>query len=296
MSKSAVALGGEDPVPSYEESIACSTTGSSTWNPATLHQQLDETRLTRVRNILSTYVDPLLAVQGASGLYKTIFLLVPSNADSLQQHNNNPVSEYSSTYSHPKKPEVLGFAATDVVKLIYLKGEEHTVEFWRQTAVMKELATNLRMRLKISGHRIEEEEAAEEERRGKDSTIEASQSSRSLASQSPSSAAKEQKTGGWFRSKPKPKKAEKSISLWETTAPSEATIVNQKLGWRAAHDDPSSSQNITNSSTSRKPLCAGVVRVQVEWKEICLRVENVVGLYETQKGPGICLSVEVGAS
>ncbi|KAF5016734.1 hypothetical protein F66182_11486, partial [Fusarium sp. NRRL 66182] len=153
MSKSSFNPQPEDPVPSYEESTGSST--ATAWTPATLHQQLEDTRLTRVRNILSTYVDPLLAVQGASGIYKTIFLLVPSNVDSLQQQY---APDYSSSYSTPpKEPEVVGFSTTDVVKLIRLKGEENTVEFWRQRAVMEELATNLRMRLKMSGHRVEEQ-------------------------------------------------------------------------------------------------------------------------------------------
>lgn len=272
MSKSSFRPQPEDPVPSYEESIGSST--ATAWTPSTLHQQLDDTRLTRVRNILSTYVDPLLAVQGASGIYKAIFLLVPSNVDSLQQHH---VADYSSSYSAPpKEPEVVGFSATDVVKLIRLKGEENTVEFWRQPAVMEELATNLRMRLRMSGHRVE------------DSTVESTPPPPPPTTvQEPSTPAPAKRSGGWFKSKPK--KAEKTKSLWETTAPSEATIVDQKLGWRATHE------GLPSNTPNNKPLSRGTVRVLVEWKEICLRVENAVGLYDTQKGFGICLSVEVGA-
>lgn len=256
-----------DPVPSYEESIGAGST-RSTWTPATLHQQLDDARLSRVRDVLSTYVDPLLAVQGASGIYKTVFLLVPSNVDALQHQAGD--TEYSSAYSTPKEPEVVGFAATDVVKLIRLKGEEHTVEFWRQPAVMEELATNLRMRLKMSGHRVEEpaplqdspEEPAPSVQNGK-------------------------KASSWFRSKDSSKSKKpktQPTSLWTTTAPSEATITDHKLGWRAAHEDA----NFTKSPGR------GEVRVDVQWKELCLRAENAVGLYDTRKGPGICLSVEVG--
>jgi hypothetical protein len=193
--------------------------------------------------------------------------------DSLQQHH---VADYSSPYSSPpKEPEVVGFSATDVVKLIRLKGEENTVEFWRQRAVMEELATNLRMRLKMSGHRVEEE------------TVESPPPPPPTTVQESSVPAKEKKSGGWFRSKPK--KAEKSKSLWVTTAPTEAAIIDQKLGWRATHE------GFPSNSSNNKPLSRGTVRVLVEWKEICLRVENAVGLYDTQKGFGICLSVEVGA-
>lgn len=259
----------DDPVPTYEESIG----SRSTWTPATLHQQLDDTRLTRVRNILSTYVDPLLAVQGTSGIYKTIFLLVPSNVDSLQQQYQARSTEYSA-YSQPKEPEVVGFGATDVVKLILLKGEEHTVEFWRQPTVMEELATSLRMRLKMSGHRVEEESIADS----------SSATSAQVSPVEPAvSAQTNKKSSGWFRSKSK--KPEKSKSLWESTAPNEATIADQKLGWRTMHE----------GTLNSRPLTRGTIRVQVEWREICLRVENAVGLYDTVKGPGISLSVEVGS-
>lgn len=272
MSKSSLNPQFDDPVPSYEESTGSST--ATAWTPATLHQQLDDTRLNRVRNILSTYVDPLLAAQGASGIYKTIFLLVPSNVDTLQRNHGG---DYSSAYSPPpKEPEVVGFSATDVVKLIRLKGEENTVEFWRQRAVMEELATNLRMRLKMSGHRVED-----------DVTIEPASPQPATTVQEQLQPAKDKKTGGWFRSKPR--KAEKTKSLWEITTPSEATIIDQRLGWRANHN------GIVSSASSDKPLSRGTVRVLVDWREICLRVENAVGLYETQKGFGICLSVEVGA-
>ncbi|OKL61417.1 hypothetical protein UA08_03681 [Talaromyces atroroseus] len=221
-----------DPVPSYEESIA------SGWTPATLHQQLDDARLSRVRDVLSTYIDPLLASQSASGIYKTVFLLVPCNVTSL------PPLE-SSSYS---QPEIVGFASTEVVKLVRLKGEEHTVEFWRQPFVLDELAASLRMRLAMSGHRVAGE------------------------STNPPPVVVEPAHSGsrkWFRSS-KTKKAKSS--LWAATAPSEATIIDRKLGWRSD----------TSNSVS-----TGEVRVHVEWTEICLRVENAVGLYETQKGAGV---------
>jgi hypothetical protein len=259
MSKSPFHSELHDPVPSYEESI-----GSG---PATLHQQLDDARLSRVRNVLSTYVDPLLAGQGASGIYRTIFLLVPYNVDSLQPELQPSYSSYSSP---PKEPEIVGFASTDVVKLIRLEGEEHTVQFWRQPAVLEDLATNLRMRLKMSGHRVDEGSPA-----GQFSTS---------AVEIGQSAQNNKKPTGWFRSRSKKSAAAKS-SLWASTAPSEATITDRKLGWRSAQED----------AGANKSLGRGEVRVAVEWREICLRVETAVGLYDTRKGPGVCLSVEVGA-
>lgn len=263
-------LDDSDPVPSYEESIGSGAVACSRWTPATLHQQLDEARLFRVRDILSTYVNPLLEAQGAPGVHKTIFLLVPSNVHSLQDQPRD--AEHSSSCPRPKEPVVVGFMSTDVVKLIYLKGEEHTAEFWRQPAVMEELATNLRMRLKMSGHRVEEDHLATEfPLLTKDSPAESV----------PSPHNNKKSSSRWFSSKSKKPRN----SLWEITAPSEAIIVDRQLGWRSPHE----------STTANKVLSRGEMRVSVEWKEICLRVENAVGLYDTRKGPGICLSVEVGA-
>ncbi|KAH8695978.1 hypothetical protein BGW36DRAFT_179583 [Talaromyces proteolyticus] len=253
----------EDPVPSYEESVR-STPTRSPLPQQTLPQQLDDARLSRVRNILSTYVDPLLAAQGASGIYNAVFLLIPSNVDSLQQQQSS--SEYS--YSTPKEPEVVGFASTDVVKLIRLKGEEHTIEFWRQPAVIEELGKGLRMRLEMSGHRVEKNESPEP----------VPEPAPSKPTSPPPS---EKKASGWFRSKPK----KQSKSWLNSTIPSEATITDHKLGWREKHEDVDLS----------KPLRRGLVRVRVEWKEVCLRVENELGLFETRKGPGVCLLVDVGS-
>lgn len=265
MSKSSF-LDHDDPVPSYEE-----TTGTYSAQPRSpLHQRLDQVRLDRVRDILSTHVDPLIEAQAASGLYKTVFLLIPSNVDSLQPNTSD---QYSS-YSIPKEPEVLGFASTDVVHLVRLKGEEHTLQFWRQPAVIEELAVNLRMRLELSGHRVEQD------------TDHASVSSPTPPVTEPTSPppppVETKKSSSWFRSS-KPKKESKS---WlEPTVPSEAIVTDHKLGWRGKHEE----------ANQTKPLPRGSVRANVEWKEVCMRVENELGLYETRKGPGVCLSVEFGS-
>lgn len=259
MSKSSF-LGHDDPVPSYEESLYSAQPRSA------LHQQLDQVRLDRVRDILSTHVDPLIEAQAASGLYKTVFLLIPSNVDSLQ-----PNTREQSSYSTPKEPEVLGFASTEVVHLVRLKGEEHTLQFWRQPAVVEELAVNLRMRLEQGGHRVEQD------------TNHASVSNPTPpAEPTPPTPVEKKKSSGWFRSN-KPKKESKS---WlDSTIPSEAIVADHKLGWRGKHEE----------ANQNKPLPRGSVRANVEWKEVCVRVENELGLYETRQGPGVCLSVEFGS-
>jgi hypothetical protein len=248
-------LGAEDDaIPSYEESIRSYAPRRNAWQ-SPLHHQLDDTRVQRVQHILSTYVDPLIAAQGASGLYKTIFVLIPSNVAALQTDTKD------ASYSQPKEPEVVGFSSNDVVKLVRLAGEEHTMEFWQQPTAMEELATSLRMRMKASGHRMEDQPDLS-------STV-------SIAAPTePTSSAKKS-----FWSKPKRK------GFFETTVPSEAVVTDQKLGWRGKDEE----------HNSNKPLARGVVRVRVDWKEICLRMENELGLYENHKGPGIYLSVEVGS-
>lgn len=246
----------DDPVPSYEESI------HSTQPRSALHQRLDQVRLDRVRSILSEHVDPLIEAQAASGLYKTVFLLIPSNVDSLQPHASE-----QAPYSTPRKPEVVGFAPTDVVHLVRLKGEEHTLEFWRQPAVIDELAVNLRMHLEQSGHRVEQDTVS---------------NPAPPVVPTPPTPTETKKTSSWFRSKPK----KQSKSSWlECTVPSEATVTDHKLGWRSKNEEASDS----------KSLPRGSVRVVVEWKEVCVRVENELGLYESRKGPGVCLSVEFGS-
>jgi hypothetical protein len=259
MSKSHFEVPADDAVPSYEESIRSSPSAIShgtKWY-APLHQHLDETRLRRIHSIISTYVEPLLFEQGAAGLYKSVLLLIPSNVHSLQ---NEPKQD---PYSPPKEPEVVGFSSSEVVKLVRLEGEEHTMEFWRQPAVMDELESSLRARLALSGHRVEAEP---------DPSVPApAPEPQTSLTPRPSTS----KKSFWGRTR-------KHVS--ESTSP-EAFIVDHKLGWRG---DEGSSRN-------EKILVKGMVRVRVQRKEVCLRVENQLGLYETRRGPGICLTVEVGS-
>ncbi|OGM50692.1 hypothetical protein ABOM_000681 [Aspergillus bombycis] len=245
---------GEDDIPSYEESIRASTAQGPPYSmrpdmAAPLHRHLDASRVQRVHSLLEQYVDPLLAEQASSGLYKTTFIFIPSNITSLQPREKT-------SYSMPKAPEPVGFPTSTVVKLVQLEGEAHTMEFWRQPAVLRELESSLRARLAAGGHHVEGQEEI------------------------PTSAKETQSLKSKEDTKPKQKK-----SLWgRLTGTSEAVIVDRKLGWRAADD---------GETTGRK-LSRDQVRVIVEWKEVCLRVENDLGLYDNCNAPGICLSVEVG--
>ncbi|KAL1977277.1 hypothetical protein VTN31DRAFT_136 [Thermomyces dupontii] len=258
MSKTAYYDQTDDRIPSYEESVGSSHVGG--WR-GTLDQKLSDTLQLRIQSILEDYVDPLLESQAASGLFKTVFVLIPSNVAALNPETKDP-------YSPPKEPEVVGFASTDVVKLVRLEGNENTLEFWRQPTAIQRLAETLRIRLRNLGHRVEEPGL---------STTDV----RSVVAEPPSNQSES------------PKSKSKSIrkllfgkSIKERLAPSEAVIIDQKLGWRDPEEERVSNQG---------RLAPGVVRVGVRWDEVCLRIENALGLYEDHQGPGICLTVEVGS-
>lgn len=195
--------------PSYEESVSspppllnAQDSKSSLPLPrapqAPLPSHLTETRTQRITDILSTYIDPLLISQGASGLYKTTFLLVASNDPTLQLQ--------TSSYSTPKEPEVVGFPSDEIVKIVRLKGEENNLEFWRQPPVVAELESALKSRLAVSGHRLEQAP-------GEYVPPSVAQASPEKESKKPES------RSFWGRSKEKQK--------------ADAVVVDRKLGWRA---------------------------------------------------------------
>ena len=55
-----------------------------------------------------------------------------------------------------------------------------------------------------------------------------------------------------------------------------------------------SPSHIQWSLLEEKPLAPGEARVSVEIREICLRIENQLGLYETRTGKALVLRVEIG--
>ncbi|EAS35526.3 uncharacterized protein CIMG_00880 [Coccidioides immitis RS] len=244
----------DDPAPSYEESVSSrpfSGTDSKhapDFQPAMpLAAQLANTRTRRINAILETYVDPLLISQGVAGLYKTIFILVPSTVSSLQDAVSN-------AYTQPPEPQVVGFPANEVVKLIRLKGEEYAMEFWRQPAVVAELESSMKARLVSSGHRLFEPS--------------------DVPAVNPEPSPKVQET--------------RKVGFWgkiRGRGVNDDEIEDRKLGWRA--EEPQA-----EGSPGRIPT--GLVKVSVQWKEIALRIANDMGLYESKRGPALCIVVEVG--
>jgi hypothetical protein len=245
----------EEEVPSYEAAIR-STESTRKQSAALvanrpLHEHLDQTRWRRIHSVLSTYIDPAITGQAASGLYRTVCLLIPSDVTSLQVRSG----------FESKEPELVGFPANEVVQLIRLEGEENNLLFWRQPAVIKGLETSLKERLALTGHVLEPEPELAEAK-----VIPAEP-------ETPVSSPASAKKGFWQKTREK--------YLYQNAT--EAVIVDQKLGWR------SQEEGYQDTSVPK-----GLVRVKVNWKEVCLRVENELGLYETRKGPGISLSIEVG--
>ncbi|KAK2744649.1 hypothetical protein FQN55_006567 [Onygenales sp. PD_40] len=259
----------EDPVPSYEESLSSTAYGGgiSKHVPAPspslpLPSHLADTRTQRINSILSNYVDPLLLSQGAAGLYKTNFVLVPSSVSSLQDAVTN-------AYTTPEEPQVVGFPSNEVVKLIRLKGEEHAMEFWRQPAVVAELDSSLKARLVASGHRIYQP--------GEPPAIISDTDASSAPSPAIAATATSKKS---FWGRAKNLYASKGQDL------NDVVIVDSKLGWRAAEPQ---------SEGAPGKIPTGLVGVSVVWKEVCLRISNEMGLYESKKGPALCMTVEVGS-
>ncbi|KAL1953761.1 hypothetical protein VTO42DRAFT_2292 [Malbranchea cinnamomea] len=202
-----------DPVPTYEESTRGSPSASAPRSDVSKHPlgpvqrtglplqtELAISRTQRIDAVLSQYVDPLLSSQGAAGLYKTTFILVPSNVSELQDCPSN-------AFTASQDAQVVGFPEEDVVKLVRLKGQEHAMEFWRQPAVIAELESAMKARLVASGHRIY------------DSTQGANTDTALPSSSSESRSKKESKKSLWGRFKGRDSKDDR--------------IEDLGLGWRA---------------------------------------------------------------
>ncbi|RWQ95890.1 hypothetical protein C8Q69DRAFT_271006 [Paecilomyces variotii] len=250
----------DEAAPAYEESLDASRFTNSEQKKDMSHfapslslgKQLAETRARRIEDMLETYVNPLVFSLGQTGLYKTTFLLVPSNVTVLQTNRMST------------ETEIIGFPAGCPASLIWLIGEEHTLEFWRQPAVMKELESCLKQHLIGTGHSLEgtmdEASTRITERPEDDNNMQIS------------TAAKK--------------------SFWGKT--------NTRSISRKDHGDAETIHSrpelrCQNAGYLDSAVPPGKVRVQVQLKDICLRVQTEMGLYDTRKGPALCLSIEVGS-
>ena len=252
-----------DPAPSYEES----TKGSRPFINDSKHaphldcsglplpSELANARAQRIHAVLSEYVDPLLSSQGAAGLYRTTFILVPSTVSELQDCPSN-------AFTAPQDAQVVGFPEEDVVKLVRLQGQEHAMEFWRQPAVVNELESAMKARLVASGHKIFD----------------------------PTQAGNDPVSPGQTPSPPPQNPARKSFwNRFKSRENSKDDVIIDtnlgNLGWRPEQQ--------SRDAPGRIPT--GMVKVSLVWKDVALRIANDMGLYESKHGPALCLTVEVGS-
>ncbi|MCJ1328737.1 hypothetical protein MMC10_005414 [Thelotrema lepadinum] len=157
--------------------------------------------------------------------------------------------------SSSSAPEVLGFPSTENVSVIRLEGEENTLEFWRQLTVARELESMLKSHLDASGHRV------------------------------------------WV---PRP-------TMRSPTAADKLSSTDAKQGGQFFRRKQSSSRsNVSTSPTGTgyleaswasprpEPLSPGEIRVDVQLKDIPMRIVTDMGLYETRTGKGVVVKMEIG--
>ncbi|MCJ1383325.1 hypothetical protein MMC17_006438 [Xylographa soralifera] len=252
----------DDPIPSYEESVQQGATQLSSVDgkskpspehPQSLVDRLSSVRFQRINAIIDAHINPLLEQQADSGLYRSVFILVPSNTTTLQaQDTSNDIVERSAnTIGSSRKEEVIGFREGEYVKLVRLHGDEYNAEFWRQPTVISELNNALQTKLRNAGHKI----------------------AAIPASQSPSETANTQNSSS-------PTTTKKNYFGWRKRE-KETIAVDRNLpasGWRFEKEEA---------------LMNGEVRIKSGLQDVSLRVENEMCLYETKTGKAVVVSFEM---
>lgn len=212
-----------DGLPSYSESIS-----------SALPNNIASARTALISNLAETHIKPHLHSNALSGLSRTTLLVIPSNVSPLQPPQPSSSSSKGAWDSDSTFPgeTIVGFPDDENLTLIRLQGQENSLGFWCQPAVVVELEQQLRSQLQREGHRI---------------------------------------VGGNEMASPSSPTLKKSGSVFQRTA--------SNAEWR---------------TVERKSLRDGEASIEVGVKEICLRMENVMGLYETRTGKALNVRVEVG--
>ncbi|MCJ1399233.1 hypothetical protein MMC11_002435 [Xylographa trunciseda] len=252
----------DDPIPSYEDSVQqgatqlSSTDGKSKPSPEHPHslvERLSAIRIQRINAIINAHINPLLEQQADSGLYKSVFILVPSNSTTLQaQDTSDDIIERSAdTTESSRNEEIIGFREGEYVKLVRLHGDEYSAEFWRQPAVISELNNALQTKLRNAGHQI--------------APTTATQSSPEIRNSQTSPSPTTIKKGyfGW-------RKKEKETAVGSQNIPAS--------GWRFENE---------------AALTSGEVRIKTGLQDVSLRVQSEMGLYETKTGKAVVVSFEM---
>ncbi|KAI9844687.1 MAG: hypothetical protein M1837_005429 [Sclerophora amabilis] len=240
---------------------------------STLPSQLATSREQRIRALIDTYIQPVLSEHGLSGLYKTTCVFIPSNVTALQStHSPNTVAAAPAT-SNDNSAVLIGFPSEDYVNPVRLRGAEHSLEFWRQPAVVAELRQELKAHLIAAGHRLVDDDPQ---------PVQDTPTSTTQAT--PLSPQTSRGRSNFFRRKMGA--ASSSLTTSESQPQWQPILTG---GWRATDSDTQSA-----SSTQLKRLDAGEVRVDVGIHDVSMRFENDYGLYETRTGKALVLTIEVG--
>ena len=140
----------EGTLPTYEDSLASQVFRPS--SQTSLSQHLSTTRKARISQLFNTEIHPHLNEQVLSGLAKSTLILIPSNIATLKPIPT--LDDKTIEVSQFPVETVLGFPSEDHITLVHLRGEENTLEFWRQPSVVRELGKHVREYLKETGHSI----------------------------------------------------------------------------------------------------------------------------------------------
>lgn len=206
-----------DDLPSYSESVHSPQQQIS---PSNLRQNIAATRTALIDSLLTTHITPHLHGSALSGLASTTLILIPSNVSSLQPPSQTASKGSSGSEDGFPGETIVGFPDVENLTMVRLHGQENSIEFWRQLAVIQELGQQLRTHLQKSGYQV--------------------------------------------------------IRDSETSL----------------HGPNSGSTDW--STVQKEALGDGEVKTRVYLTEICLRIENDMGLYETKTGKAVVVKVDAG--
>jgi len=201
-------------LPSYTES-----TSTSLNSTPTLPNHVARARSALISTLVTTKIIPHLHSNVLSGVSSTTLLMVPSNVSQLQPPQSNIVGPKGSWASEAALPQetVVGFPTAENPTLVRLEGQENSLGFWCQPAVLFELDQQLCSQLQQDGYRV---------------------------------------VGG--------------------------------------HTSQRSVSNVEWRTIEKKLLQTGEATIGAGMREISLRVENAMGLYETRTGKAVVVKVEIG--
>jgi len=202
-----------DGLPSYSESLTDAASSLPSLSSYSQHQSAARTAI--ISDLIRTHITPHLHVNALSGVSQSTLILVPSNMSDLIPPTIASIDSKDAQSKHDSfDGEILvGFPTSENLSMVRLRGEEQTIEFWRQPAVVREVEQRLRETLQRDKLNVFVRVSSDEQ-------------------------------------------------------------------WRCLKE---------------KDLVEGEARVGAEIKEICLRIENQIGLYETRTGKALIVRVELGS-